>query len=642
MDLNLKAMAHALGGHVSNGQVMAPGPGHSAADRSLSIKLSSTAPEGFVVHSFAGDDPIVCRDYVKEKCRIVRTDKSNGHRAASVSDDAIDRALRDAIAKQQAPKPKGVLTDTFDYTDENAELLYQVLKYDPKDFRQRRPDGNGGFIWSLDGVRRVLYRWPELLKYPDGTVFVCEGEKDADRVASLGHCATAVAAGKWTDDCVQPLAGRDCLILEDNDKAGREKSLDAANNLHGVANTIRIVRLPGLGDREDVSDWLDYDGRRAEKLVDICFDAPLWKPHNADHADADRTDGAIDEVPNNTKPAERLIQSSAEFIEDFECPDPLIENILMRKFIYALTGHVAKGKTAAALLWAAHVALGRMLGNLEVEQGRVLYLAGENYVDVQMRWIAMAQQMDFNPKTIPVHFRPGRFNLSGKMEQLRREVAELGGVDLIIIDSSAAFFEGDDENSNAQAGVHACRLRELTKFKGDPCVLVLCHPPKNAGDDNLQPRGAGAMIAEWDGNLTAVKDGSVTTIHWQLKIRGPDFAPVSFLLRNVTHERLKSKTGKLMPTVIAEPLSVEREEEMEKAARNEENNLMRAVNDHPRSNQVELARLLGWISRKGEPQRYRLSRLVAKLKKQKFLEEGRSGIELTSKGKAAIKENSSK
>ena len=240
---------------------------------------------------------------------------------------------------------------------------------------------------------------------------------------------------------------------------------------------------------------------------------------------------------------ERLILSSAEFVESFETPDPLIESILMRKFIYALTGHVAKGKTSVALLWAAHVALGRMLGNLEVEQGRVLYLAGENYVDVQMRWIAMAQQMDFDPKTIPVHFRPGRFKLSGKMERLRHEVDALSGVDFIIIDSSAAFFEGDDENSNAQAGVHACRLRELTKFKGEPCVLVLCHPPKNAGDDNLQPRGAGAMIAEWDGNLTATKDGSVTTIHYQIKIRGPDFSPISFLLRNVTHERLVSKRG---------------------------------------------------------------------------------------------------
>jgi hypothetical protein len=634
---DLKAAARALGGEVKSGGVLAPGPGHSPADRSLSVRFDPEAPDGFIVHSFAGDDPIQCKDHVRSKIGLSPFKPNGGPKRPS--EDAIARALAAAVNQSGSTKPKGVLVDTYDYTNENAELLFQVLRYVPKDFKQRRPNGNGGYIANLNGVRRVLYRWPELLAHPDATVFVCEGEKDADRVASLGHCATTVAAGKWTSECVKALAGRDVLVLEDNDKAGRDKALDAATLLHGVASTVRIVRLPGLGDRQDISDWLDADPRRAEKLVDVCFDAPLWGSDKADNADVEQTHTA-DEAADDAKPPERLILSSAEFVESFEAPDPLIESILMRKFIYALTGHVAKGKTAVALLCAAHVGFGRMLGNLEVEQGRVLYLAGENYVDVQMRWIAMAQQMDFDPKTIPVHFRPGRFLLSGKMEQLRREIEALGGVDLIIIDSSAAFFEGDDENSNAQAGVHARRLRELTKFKGEPCVLVLCHPPKNAGDDNLQPRGAGALIAEWDGNLTATKDGSVTTIHYQIKIRGPDFSPISFLLRNVTHERLKSKTGKLIPTVIAEPLSAEREEEMQKAARNEEDELMRAVNDHRRCNQAELARFLGWISRKGEPQRYRVSRIIKQLKKQKLVEEGRSGIELTSKGKATIKEKS--
>ena len=94
----------------------------------------------------------------------------------------------------------------------------------------------------------------------------------------------------------------------------------------------------------------------------------------------------------------------------------------------------------------------------------------------------------------------------------------------MVVLSLAAFFEGDDENSNAQAGAHAIRLRELTTLKGEPGVLVLCHPPTNAGDDNLQPRGAGAMIAEWDGNLTATKDGAVTTTLANQNSR-PGFCP---------------------------------------------------------------------------------------------------------------------
>jgi hypothetical protein len=369
----------------------------------------------------------------------------------------------------------------------------------------------------------------------------------------------------------------------------------------------------------------------------------LAQQHGYHFADADdhtkRTDDKQARENDNTqaKPQERLVLSSAEFIATFECPDPLIEGIIMRKFIYAITGHVSKGKTAAALLFAAHIGLGKMLGNLEVEQGRVLYLAGENYVDIQMRWIAMAQQMDFDPATIPVYFRPGRFKLSGKMDQLRREVAELGDVDFIVVDGSTAFFEGDDENSNAQAAAHAVRLRELTTLKGEPSVLVLCHPPKNAGDDNLQPRGAGAMIAEWDGNLTATKDGSVTTIHWQIKIRGPDFTPFSFLLRTVTHERLVSKTGKLMPTVIAEPLTEAREEEMRKIARNEEDLALKEIGNHPHSSQADIARHLGWLNQKGEIQKAKVHRIVKELKKQKLIEENRAGLALTEKGNKAVK-----
>jgi hypothetical protein len=174
-------------------------------------------------------------------------------------------------------KPRGRIAATYDYTDATGTLLYQVVRYEPKEFRQRRPDGNGGFIWRLD-ERRVIYRWPELLKYPDATIFICEGEKDADRVASLEHCTTTVAAGKWTAECVKALAGRDCLILRDNDDAGREKALAAARALHGTAASVRIVLLPNLPDKGDVSDWLDADPRRAEKLVDVCFDVPEWAP----------------------------------------------------------------------------------------------------------------------------------------------------------------------------------------------------------------------------------------------------------------------------------------------------------------------------------------------------------------------------
>jgi hypothetical protein len=156
----------------------------------------------------------------------------------------------------------------------------------------------------------------------------------------------------------------------------------------------------------------------------------------------------------------------------------------------------------------------------------------------------MAQQLDFDSDTIPVHFIRGVFKVSEMRACIAEQVEKLGGVSLIVIDTSAAYYEGDDENSNVQAGNYARMQRGLIDLPGGPTVLALCHPVKNANDDNLLPRGGGAYLNETDGNLTAKNDDSVVEVHWQGKFRGADFAPLSFRLRKVTHERLKdSKCG---------------------------------------------------------------------------------------------------
>jgi len=131
-------------------------------------------------------------------------------------------------------------------------------------------------------VRRVLYCWPELIAYHDATVFVCEGEKDADNVRALDLTATTVASGKWTQDCIDALAGRDCWIIQDVDinGAGDKKARNTANHLHNVTKSIKIVRLPGLtGDpgNKDVSDWLGQ-GHSKDELIEVCASTPDWKP----------------------------------------------------------------------------------------------------------------------------------------------------------------------------------------------------------------------------------------------------------------------------------------------------------------------------------------------------------------------------
>jgi hypothetical protein len=159
---------------------LAPGPGHSAEDRSLSIALSDKASDGFIVKSFANDDWRLCKDYVLEKLGLPKFQpKGRRHNG-----DDVARIIQEAVASQRRTSDRG-FTRAYDYRDQNGELLYQVLRYEnPKRFSHRQPDGHRGWIYK-GTHRRVLYRWPELLQYPDATALVTEGEKDADNAAAL-------------------------------------------------------------------------------------------------------------------------------------------------------------------------------------------------------------------------------------------------------------------------------------------------------------------------------------------------------------------------------------------------------------------------------------------------------------------------
>jgi hypothetical protein len=286
---------------------------------------------------------------------------------------------------------------------------------------------------------------------------------------------------------------------------------------------------------------------------------------------------------------------------------------------------------------SAHVALGLILGEREVEQGRVLYFAGENPTDVRMRWIALSEQMDFDIDTIDVHFIPGTFKISELRERIQAEAETAGEFTLVIIDTSAAYFEGDDENNAKQAGEHARLLRGLTRLSGGPCVLVACHPPKNAGDDNLQPRGSGGLIAEMDGNLTARKhDTGTVEMHWQGKFRGPDFAPLSFQLRTVTHEQLKDTKGRLIPTVIASHLSDVAREELATASRSKENQLLALLVDNGSASMTELATLLGWSMRDGKPYKMMVARTLDALRADKLIRKDGRGFIVTDAGRKTL------
>lgn len=167
----------------------------------------------------------------------------------------------------------------YPYRDEAGELLFEVVRHSPKSFRQRRPDGSGGWVWSLQGVRSVLYRLPELLSSAGRQVLIVEGEKDADRLSELGFVSTTNpgGAGKWKVEFCEALRNRYVIIVPDNDEAGRRHAQLVARTLHGIAARVKVLMLPDLPDKGDVSDWLSVGGT-AKELKRLAKGAAEWKP----------------------------------------------------------------------------------------------------------------------------------------------------------------------------------------------------------------------------------------------------------------------------------------------------------------------------------------------------------------------------
>lgn len=181
-------------------------------------------------------------------------------------DAAKELAREFGIKIEQVTNRKAIVA-TYDYLDETGTtLVFQVVRFRPKDFRQRRPDDKGGWIYSVKGVAPIPYRLPEVASA--NTVFVVEGEKDADALAGHGLTATcnAMGAGKWRDELSAYLSGKNVFIIPDNDAAGREHVNMVARSLSGVAEKIKIVNLPNLPHKGDVSDWLARGGTKEELL----------------------------------------------------------------------------------------------------------------------------------------------------------------------------------------------------------------------------------------------------------------------------------------------------------------------------------------------------------------------------------------
>ncbi len=273
LGLHLENLLNALGydGPRPRRQYMCLCPAHE--DRTPSLSVRATDDGKILLHCFAG-----CRT-----SEIVRTlgltlrdlmpsgpgKAVTGHRPASQSRPAK------ASARNGQRGKLGRIVAEYEYRDADDRLICQVVRYEPKAFRQRS-QRNGEWIWSIHGIRPPLYRLPELLRAPvDAWVFIVEGEKDVEALRCIGLTATCNihGAGKWRVEYNHWLTNRRVCILPDNDEAGRQHARSVAQQLMGITLHVQILELPELAAKGDVSDWLAQGGD-AKKLIRLANQTP--------------------------------------------------------------------------------------------------------------------------------------------------------------------------------------------------------------------------------------------------------------------------------------------------------------------------------------------------------------------------------
>lgn len=411
----------------------------------------------------------------------------------------------------------------YDYRDERGRLLYQVVRKIPKDFRQRKPDGSGGWIWSIGDVRRILYRLPQLLKSPiDQPIYIVEGEKDADRLASAKLIATCnpQGAGKWhyVDECARKaLYGRHLIIIADADEPGREHARTIVLWALSVASSVRVLELYNDDSKRDVSDWID-DGHTADELAQIAasveptetgIHADPWQQELAKaREEVDRAIGAS--VLHDRKP---LFSTDAVDLlrTDFPPAPWLITGLITKGGTAVAAGEPKAGiKTWLLIEIAVAIATGsKAFGEFYAEHGRVVIFFAEDQaqsVRNRLRATLACGNRVLMPDRLMLEPR-GEFVDVLKDDDLAWVVASCrrrGKIDLLILDPLRDVHSGEEDKSDSMRDVMR-RIRLLGELL-DCTVAVSHHVPKQNKDtasrrpgQNL--RGSSAIHGSIDSGL---------------------------------------------------------------------------------------------------------------------------------------------
>lgn len=449
--------------------------------------------------------------------------------------------------------PNKRIVATYDYTDETGDLVMQVVRYEPKTFRQRRkakPDDppdkvRDGWVWSVKGVRLVPFQLAELIEAiaEERLVFIVEGEKDVLNLAAAGVPATCnpMGAGKWPPGFPEFFRDADVVILPDNDETGRGHANLVAASIAGMARRVRVLEIPDLPEKADVSDWLKA-GHDAGELYDLVdARAVAWSATTA------------------------KLNFEAVWFADAETamqdPEWLVDDLLTRGDMSLIYGESQSGKSFLATHIAMAVARGVDVFDRKVmHPGGVVYVAAEGKKGFKWRLSAYRDHFGLPKRAdIPFVLFPVAVDMFAEegdypkfladLQVIAAQMKERGiALELVVFDTHAAVSPGANENASEDVSrlmKHYARVQQVV-----PGVHVQIVHHKNAGGD--KPRGHTSLYAGVDNAIEVFKDEVGHRIARVAKLKdGEDGGKIGFRLQVV--EIGKRSDGKTVTSCVVEP-----------------------------------------------------------------------------------------
>jgi len=433
---------------------------------------------------------------------LQKPDDTFGHKLT----DNCKCGVRHNLSVEPTPKAtvpsQRTIEATYDYSDENGVLLYQAIRYNPKGFSQRRPDGDT-WSYNLNGVRRVPYRLPDLLaaiKKGATEIYIGEGEKVVDLLWEMGFIATCNSEGakRWHEEFADYFVGLDVVILPDNDDVGKEHGLIVVTNLLPVAKSVKVVELPGLPDKGDVVDWMNAD-------------------HTPDELRQFVSVHTIYKVNRNELFPVRTAREVGQMTP--EKPDWLAVGIVARESLTEIVGKAKlAGKTTFVLKMAKAMESGTSFMGKRTRPAKILYLTEERH-STFVQALNRAGLSESDSLYVVSYYEVSQTLSWPERITTATNYAKKLDVELLVVDTLGhwAGLRGEAEN-HAGPALEAMLPLQYAAAQGLG-VIILRHGNKSGGEVGDAGRGSSATTGSVDTSylLTRVAAGESSANRRELK-----------------------------------------------------------------------------------------------------------------------------